>query len=67
MYDMLLEKKLNGEKLDWKKVTAEDLEQLYNVEQRTNFEIAVLFDTTVRAVREKKKKTWSFIFFGKFS
>lgn len=56
LYDKLLKDKENGIKLDFDKISKEDLEQLWRYEYMSDTIIANLFDITKSKVTYKRRK-----------
>ena len=56
IYSSLLLRKQNGEALELRQIPAETIRVLYVVENRSNFEIAALFDTTIEQVTERRRR-----------
>ncbi len=56
IYDSLLLRKQNGEALELRQIPIETLRALYVVENRSNSEIAALFNTTIERVTERRRR-----------
>ena len=56
LYDQLTIRKENGEELDFKKITYEELYQLWHAENKSDAMIAELYNVTKTAVRRKRDR-----------
>jgi ribosomal protein L33 len=56
LYDQLKSKKENGEQLDFKKITYEELYKLWHTESKSDAMIGEIYNVTKGAVRKKRDR-----------
>jgi hypothetical protein len=56
LYDQLKSRKENGEQLDFKKITYEELYKLWHTESKSDAMIGEIYNVTKGAVRKKRDR-----------